>query len=215
MVDKATLDGSIADHLARILIAHWDRADTLVDVRVGPLPSLPARLWVQNATQILRALRDHPSVLPEPMPDDVVEAFTGFLETWGALAAETDEFVWVGRAGVAEVRRLVEYWAMADRLSDEVLHSIGCSWSTPAARPFFDVLTAAVMEGLRACQDTRELVHTLAEQWRHLPAEGADDRRTPAPVGAPGSSSVLGQVLEGHDPVVARAPSAARAPARR
>jgi len=172
VVDKATLDGSIADHLARILIAHWDRPDSLVDVRIGPLPSAPARQWVRNATQILRALGDHPEVLPEPLPDDVVEAFTGFLETWGALAAETDEFVWVGRAGAAEVRRLVQYWAMADRLSDEVLTSLGCAWSPPAARPFFDALTAGVMEGLRACADTKELAHSLAEQWRHLPAEG-------------------------------------------
>jgi len=172
VVDKAELDGSIADRLARILIAHWDGPDSLVDVRVGPLPSAPARVWVRNATQILRALTDHPDVLPAPLPGDVVEAFTGFLETWGALAASSEEFLWVGRAGVDEVRRLVEHWAMADRLPDDMLASIGCAWSTPAGRPFFDALTAGVMEGLRACEETRELAQSLAKQWRHLPTTG-------------------------------------------
>ncbi len=165
VVDKTNVDISISDHLAQILVDYWADPDASVDVRVGPVDCEIAQAWVANTSRILAAVRAHPEVLPEPIPDDVAEMFAGLLETWGEVANGSCEFVWVGRARPSAVRRIVEYWAMVDRLPEDVLEGLGCQWSGPDARPFFDALTAGVMDALQSCEETRELAQRLSGQW--------------------------------------------------
>lgn len=165
VVDKTAVGDSVADTIAAVLLDHWSHDNATVEVRVGPVPSEAASLWVANTAGILAALRRHPEVMPIEVPEDVMDLFGRFLDTWGGIAREEAEFSWVARTTPDELHRIVEYWAALDRLTDDDLAVLGCSWSPPAARPFFNALTAGVLEALAAHAESRELARTLAEQW--------------------------------------------------
>lgn len=165
VVEKGAMASSVVDTLAGILVAHWASDDASVEVRVGPVASEAARIWVANTAQILEALRRRPEVLAEPVPVEVLDLFARFLDTWSQVAREQEIFTWVARTTPSEIQRLVEYWAAMDRLADEDLARLGCQWSPPEALPFFHALTAAVIEALDAHAESRELAHSLAAQW--------------------------------------------------
>ncbi|GAC1353541.1 MAG: hypothetical protein NVSMB4_15070 [Acidimicrobiales bacterium] len=165
VVEKGAMATSVVDTLAGILVAHGASDDASVEVRVGPVASEAARLWVANTAQIVQAWRRSPEVLAEPVPAEVLELFARFLETWSEVAREQEVFTWVARTSPSEIQRLVEYWAAMDRLADEDLAQLGCRWSPPEALPFFHALTAAVIEALDAHAESRELARSLAVQW--------------------------------------------------
>ena len=165
VVDKGAMASSVVDTLAGILVAHWASDDASVEVRVGPVASEAARLWVANTARILEALRRQPDVLAESVPADVLDLFARFLDTWSAVAQEQEVFTWVARTTPSEIQRLVQYWAAMDRLADEDLARLGCTWSPPEALPFFHALTAAVIEALDAHAESRQLARSLAVQW--------------------------------------------------
>ncbi|GAC1544204.1 MAG: hypothetical protein NVS3B12_32900 [Acidimicrobiales bacterium] len=165
VVDKGAMASSVVDTLAGILVAHWASDDASVEVRVGPVASEAARLWVANTARILEALRRQPEVLAESVPAEVLDLFARFLDTWSAVAREQEVFTWVARTTPSEIQRLVQYWAAMDRLADEDLARLGCTWSPPGALPFFHALTAAVIEALDAHAESRQLARSLAVQW--------------------------------------------------
>jgi CheY-like chemotaxis protein len=165
VVEKARLDASIGDQVARILANHWAGPEPLVEVAVGPVSSDAAVLWTTNTSLILDAVRHHPDVLPDLVPEAALDFFTDLLRTWAVLAAETDEFLWRGWAKAGDVQRLVEYWAMIDRMDDKALASLGCRWVAPEGTPFFEALTEGVLEALTATAETRELARKLADQF--------------------------------------------------
>jgi CheY-like chemotaxis protein len=165
VLDKAGSTSSFVDNLADVLLGHWAGPSADVDIRVGPVSSESARAWVANTCEILAAVRAHPEVLDEPVPDDVLDLFESFLEEWGAVAADTEVFRWVARADVAQVQRIVEHWAAVDRMSDEQLAELGVHWSGPEARPFFHALTAGVLDAVAAREEMRQLADTLSGQW--------------------------------------------------
>ena len=134
-------------------------------VRVGPVDSASARVWVPNTQKILDAVRAHPEVLERAVPADAFELFYSFLRQWGEIAATTEEFRWAARASAADVGRIVEYWAVIDRLTDEQLKLIGVHWSPPEGEPFFRALTAGVLQALGRQAETQRLAALLGEQW--------------------------------------------------
>jgi CheY-like chemotaxis protein len=165
VVEKTVVGSSIVDHLADILLGHLASSDSEVELRLGPVGSGAARVWVDNTTKIVAALRAHPEVLGEPVPADVLDAFDRFLETWRSLAAATDDFYWTARAEAAEVERVVDNWARIDRMSDDQLNQLGVHWSPPEGEPFFRALTACVLEAVSSRREMRSLAATLARQW--------------------------------------------------
>ncbi len=163
LLQKQTMALNLVEDLARMLVDHWDRPDSEVEVRVGPVPSSCARLWVANSLSILAALRANPEVIGEPVPPDVLDYFEGLLRSWEAVARHTDVFVWVGRADPEAVKRVVEEWARVDSMTDEEMAELGCAWSGPEARPFFIALSGAVIDALGRHQSTRRLAERLAQ----------------------------------------------------
>jgi CheY-like chemotaxis protein len=167
--EKSLVGDPLIGQLANVLLSHWDASDAQVEVRVGPVDSSAALVWIDNTQRILRAVRGHPEVLDESVPDDVFEAFDRFLGTWRAVADTNPTFIWVARSDPAEVNHLVESWAVIDRLSDEGLHSLGCDWSPPEGEPFFRALTTGVLAALDAHAETRRLADKLRPTWQATP----------------------------------------------
>ena len=164
VVEKST-GASFVEQLADVLLSHSASADA-VDVRVGPVPSAAALVWIDNSTRIVEAVRDHLDELKLPIDGEVLDAFLRFLSTWRTIAATSDDFVWVASAPPEDVTRLVETWAEIDRLSDETIHRLGCDWSPPQGQPFFHALTAGVLRAMEAHRATQQLAIALAPQWK-------------------------------------------------
>ena len=93
------------------------------------------------------------------------ETFGHYLDTWQQVAEANDEFHWAARAPAAQVEHLVEAWASIDRIDEDRLRALGCAWSGPLGRPFFDALTAAVLRALAAHEATVALARRLEPQW--------------------------------------------------
>jgi CheY-like chemotaxis protein len=165
VLDKTQVDPSIVDRFADILLGHWAGPEAEVEVRLGPVESAAARVWVRNTSTILEAVRAHPDVLSEPVPEEILDVFEGLLATWREVAAETNEFYWAARSDVREVEKLVDCWVRIDRMSDEQLAILGVHWSPPEGEPFFRALTRCVMDAISTRQDMQVLTAVLAGQW--------------------------------------------------
>jgi CheY-like chemotaxis protein len=180
VVEKTVVGSSIVDQLADILLGHLALSESEVELRLGPVGAHAAQVWIDNTTKIVAAIRAHPEVLGDPVPDDVLDAFDRFLETWRSLASATDDFYWTARGEAAEVERVVDSWARIDRMTDAQLDQLGVHWSPPEGEPFFRALTACVMEAISSRQEMRALAALLAGQW------------TDAGSGGPSVSRVVG-----------------------
>ena len=158
----ATLD--LGQDLAGMLARHWADPAAELEIRVGPVPSGAARLWVANTQGLLAAVEAHPEVLERPVPEHILAVYHRFLDAWEAVAQETDSFLWVGRARADELREVVEEWAYLDSMDDAALEHLGCAWSPPEARPFFDALTTGVVAALGKHAETRRLAERLVSR---------------------------------------------------
>ena len=165
VLDKPDVGSSIVDQLADILLGHLASPEVEVELRLGPVDAAAARVWVENTTGIVAAVRAHPEVLGEPVPDELLDVYGELLASWGELAAATEEFYWTARAEIGEVERLVDAWARIDRMSDDQLRLLGVHWSPPAGEPFFRALTACVIEAISTRREMESLVAVLAGQW--------------------------------------------------
>jgi CheY-like chemotaxis protein len=165
VLDKTILPTDLVERLVRKLVERWAQPDADVEIRIGPVDAAAARVWIENTTKLLAAVRANPSVLPEPVPEDVLDVFDGFLADWRDIAAMANEFQWVAKASAADVERVVEQWAAIDLMTDEQLEQLGMHWSPPEGRPFFEALTAGVLEALEQHATTLQLAERLSQQW--------------------------------------------------
>jgi CheY-like chemotaxis protein len=165
VLDKPDVSSSIVDRLADILVGHLASPDAEVELRLGPVDGAAARVWVDNTTKIVAAVRAHPEVLGDPVPDELLDVYEELLESWRELATATEEFYWTARAEVGEVERLVDAWARIDRMSDDQLKRLGVHWSPPGGEPFFRALTACVIEAISTRREMESLVAVLVGQW--------------------------------------------------
>lgn len=156
--------GLIVDRLVDALVSHGQPDDDM-EIRVGPVSSEAAAVWVENTRRIVNAVAAHPDVLAEPLPEDVVRLFGGFLDQWREIARQGGDFHWVAQANPNDVLRLVEHWAAIDALTDEQLDALGISWSPPEGAPFFAALTSGVLDALRRHEETRRLAARLSPKW--------------------------------------------------
>jgi DNA-binding NarL/FixJ family response regulator len=164
VLEKVSTGPSVVDRLADILLGHWGAAsETDLDLRLGPVPSSVARVWIANTSKIIASLRSHPEVLA--VPEEVLDVFEGFLERWRTMAAATEDFYWAARAQAAEVEWLVDWWARIDRMTDDQLAILGVHWSPPEGEPFFRALTASVIDAVSSRREMQSLAAVLASQW--------------------------------------------------
>lgn len=165
VLEKAGASGGFVDQLVDTLLYRASAADATIEVRVGPISAKAARVWIPNTRTIIDAVAAQPEVLGETIPDDVIDLFRSFLDQWDVVAANTEEFRWVARAKPADVSRVVGYWATIDSMTDEQLARLGIHWSPPEGEPFFQALTAGVLDALRRHEETQRLAAHLGEQW--------------------------------------------------
>lgn len=139
--------------------------DDLVRLRVGPVDAHAARSWVASTRGILHALLEHPDEMPATVPPEALAVFGDILGEWALVAEDPATFYWSAAASVATVDALVRAWAELDQLDDETMARLGCTWSPPEARPFFDALTSGVVLALQHNEDLQAIVSELPDDW--------------------------------------------------
>ena len=167
VLHKAGVAADVAQDLAALLARRRPEEDggpAPVEVRVGPVSSAAARVWVANTRQILDAVERQPDAIGGPVDASVLAIFRRFLDAWEAVASDTDVFFWTGRADPDDVHRVVEQWARIDAMDQATLDALGCRWAPPEARPFFAALTAAVLDAVSGQEHTRRLAEQIAAE---------------------------------------------------
>jgi len=166
VLEKIAVGRSFVDQLVDML-AETSAAgrNSTIEVRVGPVSTAAARVWVANTMKIIDAVAAHPEVLGASIPDDVIDLFRTFLEQWRVIAEDGGEFRWVARARPADVERIVSHWAVIDAMTDEQLDELGVAWSPPEGAVFFEALTTGVLEAMDRHEDTKRLAERVGAQW--------------------------------------------------
>ena len=165
VVEKSGPAHAIAQELSQMLVRGKRAQPHDVEVRLGPVASGAARAWIANTRKLLEALTLQPDVIGGPVAGSVMATFQQFLDAWETVARDSDYFFWTGRADPDDVRAILGEWARIDSMDDEALAMLGCSWAPPEARPFFDSLTAAIVDALGEEDDTRRLAERLGTDW--------------------------------------------------
>lgn len=171
VMQKDTTLSQIGTLLAEVLIrSAADSGD--VTVEVGPVASSAALAWMANTREIMAAVESHPEVLETEIEAEVFTTFRRYFSIWEDIAVANDEFAWAGRAPVSQVQRLIDAWASIDRIDEERLHELGCQWSSPHGRTFFDSMTSAILRALSMHEHTVSLAKRLQLQWAPPSASG-------------------------------------------
>ena len=171
-IDVLTKDAKISrigEVVADVLTRTASITRTDFTVRVGPVSSASALAWIDNTADILRAVRADPDATDVPIADEVFATFLHYLEIWRDVAEADAEFSWTARASTAEVEHLIGAWASIDRIDDDRLRALGCEWSTPLGRSFFEEITGAIMDALAMQETTSALARRLESQWAPRP----------------------------------------------
>jgi CheY-like chemotaxis protein len=160
--------GDLLDELSGMIVAAASPGarGRQIHLRLGPIDSQVASIWVASTLGLLDALREHPEEVTDGVDGGLLEVFAGFLLEWRSVADAGGDFLWSATASADTVERLVAAWAKLDQLSDETMARLGRSWSPPEARPFFDALATAVVSALEPVEELGELVASLPADWR-------------------------------------------------
>jgi CheY-like chemotaxis protein len=164
VLEKTGVARGFVDKLVNALVQKSDHG-ALVKISVGPVSAEAARVWIPNTRAIVGAFVANPDVVGATIPADIVELFESFFDEWEAVAAGGEEFRWVARAPIQDVKRIVSYWATIDAMTDEQLEQLGVAWSPPEGQPFFQALTTGILETLQRHEMTERLAERLVEQW--------------------------------------------------
>jgi hypothetical protein len=131
-------------------------------IEIGPVDVEAARCWLPHVLAGLETVRARRHALPFRFPDEVADEIEALLGGWLAHArSATAEFHWVGILDEAQVRRLVQYWANLDSLTDDQVRGLGVDWAPAGGRPFFVALTTAVADALAGAEQGVDPFATL------------------------------------------------------
>lgn len=134
-------------------------------VHLGPLAGSSARAWLSNAKRVVALARASSDPALSRLPDEVADAFDGFLDEWLALAAGADEFVWEGEVDPDAVRPLAAYWFHLAKLVAERADELHLPVAPPEAEPFYLALVSAMTDVLLAEDDPDHFGDKVREMW--------------------------------------------------
>ena len=126
--------------------------DRYIDVELGPLPAHGVRIWIANARAFVDALRAGAGGTEVELPEDVLNAFAAYLDSWAAEAGH-DTFTWSGTAPVDLVRRLSAYWVFLAGIANDRAEELGLPVGEPGGEAFSDALLDSLGAALEPAAD--------------------------------------------------------------
>lgn len=132
-------------------------------VEIGPVPTPIATAWCDYAASVIADLRTDPRALT----GDVVDSFSGYVDTWRAAAAtDPGVFRWTGEASPENVEFLVfALYRLGNRLREEEERGQRPPQPDTAAK-FHKVLVRSLLTALEREGDAEaHFVQQLREVW--------------------------------------------------
>lgn len=179
VLEKVSAGGHFVERLVASLVDRASVEDEMMDIHIGPTDAGAARIWITNTLRVIDALVEHPEVLIAPLPTDVVELYRSLLRQWEAIARTTSVLRLVVRSSPSDIHRLAHYWGTVDALPDAALRKLGVDWAPEDGGPFFEALTAGVLDSLERHAETARLAMRLNEQWSRFKQPGSRPAATP------------------------------------
>jgi hypothetical protein len=132
-------------------------------VRLGPIDSAGALLWIAYARTVLAELVTHRGRPDIDIDLPMIERFETYLDQWEELATSSDRFDWSTQIAADDALALASTWfELAQGLAIEA-DVRGFPLSPPEGEAFYQALVRAFLESLLADADTE-----LAAKLRHL-----------------------------------------------
>jgi hypothetical protein len=141
-------------------------------VRVGPLPSAGAALWIAYARTVVGRAIVRPKELGVSLSSDAVESIDAYLDDWERAAAEGPEFVWEADVDPDALVALGGAWyEIAGALAKDAERR-GYPMSPPEGDEFYRSLVTGFLDALDGAGDRyAELAGQLRLEWPGLKAE--------------------------------------------
>jgi len=141
-------------------------------VRVGPLPSAGAGLWIAYARTVVGRAIVRPDELGVTLPPDALESIDTFLDEWDAAADEGPEFLWEADIEPDRLVTLGAAWLdIAGALAKDAERR-GYPMSPPEGDEFYRSLVTGFLDALDAAGGRYvELAVELRREWPGLKTE--------------------------------------------
>ena len=138
-------------------------------VRVGPLPSAGAALWIAYARTVVGRAIVRPQELGVSLPPDAVESIDAYLDEWDRAAADGPEFVWEADIEPDALVSLGSAWfGIADALARDAERR-GYPMSPPEGDEFYRSLVIGFLDALDgAGGGYADLADRLRVEWPGL-----------------------------------------------
>jgi hypothetical protein len=138
-------------------------------VRVGPLPSAGAALWIAYARTVVGRAIVRPQELGVSLSPDAVESIDAYLDEWDRAAAEGPEFLWEADIDPEALVTLGGAWfGIADALARDAQRR-GYPMSPPEGDEFYRSLVIGFLDALDGAGDEyAELADRLRGEWPGL-----------------------------------------------
>lgn len=135
-------------------------------VRLGPLDSAGALLWIAYARTVLAELVTHRGRPEVDIDLLVIERFESYLDQWEEVAVSSSRFDWTAEVDPDDALALASTWFdLAQRLAVEA-DVRGFPLSPPEGEAFYQALVTAFLESLLADADADpELAAKLRRLW--------------------------------------------------
>ena len=141
-------------------------------VRVGPLPSAGAGLWIAYARTVVGRAVVRPDELGVALPADAIETMDSFLDEWDEAAADGPTFVWETDLAPDQLLMLGGAWLDIATALARNAETRGYPMSPPEGEAFYQALVTGFLDALDAAgDDYAELAGRLRADWPGLKTE--------------------------------------------
>jgi hypothetical protein len=141
-------------------------------VRVGPLPSAGAGLWIAYARTVVGRVVVRPDELGVALPPDAIETMDAFLDEWEVAAADGPTFVWETDIAPDELMVLGGAWLDIATALARNAEARGYPISPSEGEAFYQALVSGFLDGLDAAGgEYAELAVRLRTDWPGLKTE--------------------------------------------
>jgi CheY-like chemotaxis protein len=135
----------------------------LIRVKLGPLPSACAHVWIDHARTVISMVRA--ADVPVDTPPEVADAFDAYLDEWQVVADASEEFRWEGEIDPGELRHLATYWFHLANLLFTRAEELGLPNLPPEGDPFYYGLVEVITDALARVEDEAHIGEKLQRSW--------------------------------------------------
>jgi len=124
-------------------------ASDLVRFRIGPIPAVSARAWLDAARHnLLLVIAARADAVPFKLPAEVADRFVAVLDAWAAAAGTSETFDFEDDLEIDTAARMFVYWLNLASFSREQRDCLGLVDPPAASAGFAGAVRASMLDSL-------------------------------------------------------------------